>query len=56
MGAYRSQNPGVLNGKIVALSEATGWVPTVVTRGHRNPFRLAAVGPHLLATETGWYV
>ena len=55
MGAYRSQNPGVLNGKIVALSEASGWAPTVLTRGHRNAFRLAGVGGHLLATETGWY-
>ena len=53
-GAFRSQDPQRLNGKVLRL-DPVSFAPTVVTKGHRNPFRLSVVADEVHATETGWY-
>jgi hypothetical protein len=53
-GAFRSQDPRRFNGKVLRLDPLT-FAPTIMTSGHRNPFRLAAMQGDIYATETGWY-
>ena len=55
LGAFRCQDPQRLNGKILRLDPAANFDYTVVSRGHRNPFRLSLFGTELLESETGWY-
>lgn len=60
LGAFRSQDPRRLNGKILRwhpAATAAAWQFEVWSTGHRNPFRLSsdeALGV-VLQTETGWY-
>jgi len=59
-GAFRSQDPTRINGKILRWTPGTtaaAFEFDVWTIGHRNPYRLSAdvANNRLLATETGWY-
>lgn len=60
LGAFRSQNPATLNGKVIAIDPATlEW--EVVSSGHRNGYRLTSHTARdgrtrLYATDTGWCV
>ena len=53
-GAFRAQNPMRLNGKILRLREEEGFEPSIVSTGHRNPFRLSVYNGELYEIETGW--
>lgn len=51
-GAFRSQDPTRLNGKLISVNPDTlAW--RIVSSGHRNPFRLGTYKNKLFATETG---
>ena len=62
LGAFRTMDPLRFNGKIIKLQVPTGTpaspaaaVYTVISEGHRNPFRLTLFNGVLLESETGWY-
>ena len=51
-GAFRSQDPTRLNGKLISVNPDTlAW--RIISSGHRNPFRLGTYKNKLFATETG---
>lgn len=53
-GAFRTQNPNRINGKILRMDPATlEW--EIYASGVRNPFRLAWYNDMLLQSDTGWY-
>ena len=58
LGAFRCQDPGRINGKILRFTPAPAaadWQYEIWTTGHRNPFRLEPdpTRHRLLQTETG---
>jgi glucose/arabinose dehydrogenase len=54
VGAFRSQDPTRLNGKVASIDPVTlEW--HIVSTGHRNGFRLTSHRGHVYATDTGWY-
>ena len=59
LGAFRAQDPARFNGKIIRLFETVAgsgiFDYTIVSTGHRNPFRLSLFNGLLLESETGWY-
>ena len=50
-GAFRSQHPERLNGKIVML-DPVSFKTTIMSLGHRNPFRLSLVDNEVANSET----
>jgi hypothetical protein len=56
LGSARAQNPRSLAGKVIRVNPATlQW--SIVSGGHRNPFRLTIdpVTDQLWESETGWF-
>lgn len=53
-GAYRAMNPNKYHGKVVKVDPNTLQL-TIVTMGHRNPFRLTVWNNQLYESETGWF-
>jgi glucose/arabinose dehydrogenase len=51
-GAFRSQDMGSLDGKIIRIDPAT-LEPTIVARGLNNPWRFAFNGSDMYITDTG---